>query len=112
MATHCSILAWEIPQREAWWLYSRKESDVTEQLSTGTEASSYFLYLSMRVLSRSVVSDSLRLHGLWPTRPLCSWDSPDKNTGVGCLLQSIFLTQGSNSHLLCLLQDLSKSHIS
>ena len=32
-------------------------------------------------------------------------DSPDKNTGVGCyaLLQGIFTTQGSNLHLLCLL---------
>ena len=32
-------------------------------------------------------------------------DSPGKNTGVGChfLLQGIFLTQGSNLHLLCLL---------
>jgi len=32
-------------------------------------------------------------------------DSPGKNTGVGChaLLQGIFLTQGSNPHLLCLL---------
>ena len=31
-----------------------------------------------------------------------SWDSPGKNIGVGCyaLLQGIFLTQGSNSHLL------------
>ena len=33
------------------------------------------------------------------------WDSPGKNTRVGChaLLQGIFLTQGSNQHLLCLL---------
>ena len=32
-------------------------------------------------------------------------DSPGKNTGVGChfLLQGIFLTQGSNLHLFCLL---------
>ena len=32
-------------------------------------------------------------------------DSPGKNTGVGChfLLQGIFLTRGSNWHLLCLL---------
>ena len=32
-------------------------------------------------------------------------DSPGKNTVVGChaLLQGIFLTQGSNMHLLCLL---------
>ena len=31
-----------------------------------------------------VVSDSLRPHGLWPTRLLCPWDCPGKNTGVGC----------------------------
>ena len=36
---------------------------------------------------------------------LCPWDSPRKNTGVGChaLLQGIFLTQGSNLSLLPLL---------
>ena len=28
-----------------------------------------------------VMSNSLQLHGLWPTRFLCSWDSLDKNTG-------------------------------
>ena len=33
-----------------------------------------------------------------PARLLCPWDSPGKNTGVGCQarLQGIFLTQGSN----------------
>ena len=30
------------------------------------------------------MSNSLRTHGLWPTKLLCPWDSPDKNTGVGC----------------------------
>ena len=37
-------------------------------------------------------------HGLYPSRLLCPWDSPGKNTGVGChaLLQGIFPTQGSN----------------
>ena len=36
---------------------------------------------------------------------LCPWDSPGKNTGVGCsaLFQGIFPTQGSNPCLLCLL---------
>ena len=36
---------------------------------------------------------------------LCPWDSLGKNTGVDChaLLQEIFMTQGSNWHLLCLL---------
>ena len=35
-------------------------------------------------------------------RLLCPWNSPGKNTGVGCysLLQGIFLTQGSNPGLL------------
>ena len=32
----------------------------------------------------SVVSDSVRPHGLQPTRLLCPWDSPGKNTEVGC----------------------------
>ena len=46
--------------------------------------------------SRSVVSDSLRPHGLQPSRFLCPWDFPGKSSGVGChfLLQGIFLTQG------------------
>ena len=36
-----------------------------------------------------------------PARLLCPWDSPGKNTGVGChvLLQGIFPTQGSNPGL-------------
>ena len=43
--------------------------------------------------SRSVVSDSLRLHGLYSP-----WNSPGKNTGVGShsLLEGIFPTQGLN----------------
>ena len=51
---------------------------------------------------RSVVSDSLRPHGLQPTRLLHSWDFPDESTGVGCrfLLQRIFQTQGSSLGLL------------
>ena len=30
------------------------------------------------------LSDSVRPHGLQPTRFLRPWDSPGKNTGVGC----------------------------
>ena len=46
------------------------------------------------VLSPSVVSVSVWPHGLWPSRLLCPWDSPGKNTGVGChaLFQGIFPT--------------------
>ena len=38
----------------------------------------------------SVVSDSVRPHRRQPTRLLCPWDSPGKNTEVGCH----FLLQG------------------
>ena len=56
------------------------------------------------------------------SRLLCPWDSPGKNTGVGChfLLQGIFPAWGSNRRLLCLLRwqadslslaPLGKSHL-
>ena len=36
------------------------------------------------MFSRSVVSHSLHPHGLKPTRLLCPWNFPGKNTGVSC----------------------------
>ena len=65
----------------------RKESDMTQ-----------WLYLG--VLSRAVMSDSSQL-----TRLFCPWSFRDENTGVDCrfLLQEIFLAQGLNLSLLCLL---------
>ena len=57
---------------------------------------SYTSCVSVCVLSRllpllplllqvaSVVSDSVRPHRRQPTRLLCPWESPGKNTGVGC----------------------------
>ena len=50
------------------------------------------------VLSHSVVSHS----GLEPTRLLCPWNSPGKNTGVGChsLLQGSFPNHRLNQSLL------------
>ena len=50
------------------------------------------------LVAQSCPTDSLRSCGLQPTRLLCPWSSPGKNTGVGChfLLPGIFLTQGSN----------------
>ena len=48
---------------------------------------------------------TVQRYGQQPSRLLCLWDSPDKNTGVGCdfLLQGIFPTQGLNPGLLHLL---------
>ena len=58
----------------------------------------------MCMLSYSVVSDSLQPPRLQPSRLLCPWGFPGKNTGVGChALLQIFPTQGSNPSLLCLL---------
>ena len=47
--------------------------------------------------SRLTLCDSMD----WPTRLLCPWDFPGKDTGVEChfLLQGIFLTQGWNPSL-------------
>ena len=50
-------------------------------------------------VGRSVLSDSLQPHELWPARLLCPWDSPGKNTGVGCH----FLLQGIPGSTPCLL---------
>ena len=57
------------------------------------------LWLESESESHSVVSNSLRPHGLYSP-----WNSPGKNTGVGTLslLQGIFPTQGLNlvSHIV------------
>ena len=54
----------------------------------------------LKNVSCSVMSGSLRPPGTLPTRLLCPWASPGKDTGVGShlLLQGIF--QRSNSGLL------------
>ena len=64
------------------------------------------------------MSDSLQPHGLQPTRLLCPWDFPGKNTGLGChfLLQKIFPVLGLNPCLPCCRQTLyylshQKSHL-
>ena len=48
------------------------------------------------VLSRVRLFCDPHPHGLYPARLLCPWDSPVRNTGVGChaLLQWIFLKPG------------------
>ena len=76
---------------------------VWHQLSTHNQGFKGYKFAHM--LSRSVMSDSLRSRGPYPARLLCLWDSPGKNPGVGCqfLLEGIFPTQGSNPRLLSLL---------
>ena len=47
------------------------------------------------------MSDSLRSHGLQPTRLLCPWDFPGKSTGVGChcLLRALSLNKYKSKYL-------------
>ena len=56
-------------------------------------------FTSIQLLNQVQLLDPL---GLWPDRLLCPWNSPGKNTGVGChfLLQGIFTTQELNLGLL------------
>ena len=56
------------------------------------------------LLSRSVVSDSQRPHGLQPARLACTWDSPGENTGVGChfLLHTVVNKTGHPQAAVCL----------
>ena len=52
--------------------------------------------LILLLFSHLDISNSLQPDGLGPTRLLCPWDFPGKNTGVGShpLLQRIFQAQG------------------
>ena len=58
-------------------LWDRTESDMTE----ATQQQQQTPFKNSCCL---VVSDSLGPHGLQPTRLLSPWDSPGKNTEVGC----------------------------
>ena len=59
--------------------------EIEEKVVWGKNAIMLFLLFSC-----SVVSDSLQPHGLQPSRLLCPWEAPGKNTGAGCY----FLTNG------------------
>ena len=62
------------------------------------------------LLSRFSMSNSVRPHRGKPTRILCPWDSPGKNTGVGChfLLQKHFVSILITVLQGAILYDLSK----
>ena len=82
------------------------ELDWTGLYSTGLNWTEETAVAAMLLCAQLLMScPILRTMGLLPTRLLCPWDSPGKNTGVGCraLLQVIFLTQESNPYLWYLL---------
>ena len=77
-----------------WSHLSSITSAKTEFLNmfTFTDARIPTYFLGKQKCRCSVMSSSLRPHGLWPVRLLCTWDFLGKNTEVGChsLLQGMF----------------------
>ena len=110
MATHSSVLAWRIPgMGEPGWLlsmgshragYNRSDlaaAAVWRKVVWLRKCKNYF-DMKMKVAQSCLTLNCFQPHALEPTRLLCPWNAPAKNTGVGChfLLQGIFPTQGSN----------------
>ena len=95
------------PEAESFYSFVSKCSPSLSRIPPGMETSlppESFVRL-LCVLSRfSCVQLGATL---WTVarRLLCPWDSPGKNTRVGChaLFQGIFLIKGLNPHFLCLL---------
>ena len=92
----------------------KPESPVTsalqaESVCTEPAGKPTCLWEVIESVSCSVVPDSLRQHGLKPTRLLYPWDFPGKDTGMACrFLQGIFPTEGLNLGLLHCTQILSQ----
>ena len=63
------------------WQIKRIDSTNLERVKLSKEVS--FIYPAAAAQSL-VVSNSVWPHRRQPTRLLCPWDSPGKNTGVGC----------------------------
>ena len=69
--------------------WGSKESDTTEQLSMHAIGKYLVIWNVWKwSVSHSGMSDSLRLHGLLPSRLLCPWDSPGKKNST---IKVIFL---------------------
>ena len=83
MANFSSILAWETP-----WTEDPGELHPVRHHQVA-----------------SVVSDSVRPHRRQPNRLLCPWETPGKNTGVGChfVLQCIKVKSESEVVQSCLI---------
>ena len=102
----CKYYIFGIHNHESRWDYSKDYAD-GKQLRTKPALTITQCGPSFKRCQKTthVMSDSSWPHGLGPTRLLCPWNFPGKNTGGGYLflLQGSFPTQGSNSRLLSIL---------
>ena len=95
------LLPWFLALQHFFIALKHKSIDLPND-SFLTKITLYLIFIALEPgkwkWNRSVVSDSLRPHGLQPIRLLCTWDFLGNSTGVDCrfLFQGIFPTQGSN----------------
>ena len=91
MTFNLNDLNMQLKGRLSKWINQHNPSMLSIKISLQTLQHRWIKSESERV-SCSVVSDSFQPYELQPTRFLCPWDSPGKNTGVACqaLLQGIF----------------------
>ena len=85
---------------------SKERKTICENNEKARAIRSYFINaISCCCCLVTAMSISLPPRGLEPDRLLCPWDFPGKNTNGSChfFLWGIFLTQGLNPCLLCLL---------
>ena len=68
------------------FLKTRAKCKTALQVATENSASTYMVrFHAAAAAAKSLQSsDSVRPHRRQPTRLPCPWDSPGKNTGVGC----------------------------
>ena len=84
----CSFMSW--PSQQARTILVAASRPPFYELScfskaNGPDASFLLGFLSCAVFSHSVVSNSLRPHGLQPTRPLCPWGFSQQEYWSGLL---------------------------
>ena len=70
-------------QHKSVWKFMSACFQIKSSVLWWEKKSFFSVCLIIQVLSRSVVSNSLWPHGLWPARLLCPWNFPGKNTGGG-----------------------------
>ena len=101
MATHSSTLAWKIPwMEEPGRLQSMGSLRVGHDLETAAAAAAKLLQSC----------PTLRLHRWQPTRLCCPWESPGKNTGVGCHILLHCMKVKSESEVTSVMSDPSQPH--
>ena len=82
-------LAWVVVQHWGFQMQSKRSNECSSFATSSSK---------MSCVNAQSCPTFCNPHGLSPTRLLCPWDFPGKNTEAGShsLLQGIFLTQGSN----------------